>query len=170
MIGDVTTARNQAAEHQVQSRAEGHPNHTSAATYERVLLRPPGGHEHAFRSPHQHFRSTSNSRLTLQRRRHLRCATNKRGLRESSQSAPSNLDLSAVIRLAHGKVKQTEGVSGQNRITRGKVVEPYPSIANPDHTWRHIVSYVGPCSKLSPLVVDLDRLTIGELTRICVDR
>src|SRR6185312_9338429 len=38
------------AEHQVQPKScaiaqpkpEGHPNHTSAATYERVLLRPPG--------------------------------------------------------------------------------------------------------------------------------
>jgi hypothetical protein len=46
----VTTARNQAAEHQVQPKScaiaqpkpEGHPNHTSAATYERVLLRQLG--------------------------------------------------------------------------------------------------------------------------------
>jgi hypothetical protein len=74
----------------------------------------------------------------------------------------------AIIRLTDRKVKQTESVSGQNRIARCEVIEPDPSIANPDHTWRHVVSDVGPCSKLSPLVVDLDRITVGKLTRICV--
>jgi hypothetical protein len=66
-------------------------------------------------------------------------------------------------------VKQTESLSGQYRIARCEVIEPDPSVANPDHTWGHIVSDVGPCPKLSTLIVNLDRITIGELTGICVD-
>jgi hypothetical protein len=46
---------------------------------------------------------------------------------------PSNFDLCAIIRLTDGEVKQTEGVSGQNRFARCEVIEPDPSIANPDH-------------------------------------
>ena len=89
--------------------------------------------------------------------------------RAQSPLTPSNLDLGAIIRLTDRKRKQTERVSGQNRIATCEVIEPDPSIANPDHTWAHVVSNVGLCPKLSPLIVNLDRITVGEPTRICVE-
>ena len=49
------------------------------------------------------------------------------------------------------------------------MIEPDPSIANPDHTWRHVVGDVGLCPKLSPLVVNLDRITAGQPSRYSVD-
>jgi len=57
--------------------------------------------------------------------------------------APSNLDLGAIICLADREWKQVESISGQNRIARCEVIEPYPSIANPDDTWRHVIGDVG---------------------------
>jgi WD40 repeat protein len=83
--------------------------------------------------------------------------------------APSDLDLGAIIRLTDRKRKQTESVSGQNRIARCEMIEPYPSVANPDYPRRHVVSDVGLCSKLSPLIVNLDRITAGQLSRISID-
>jgi len=55
-----------------------------------------------------------------------------------------NFDLGAVIRLANRERKQTESVPGQNRITRCELIEPDPSIANPDRTWRHVVGDMRP--------------------------
>jgi hypothetical protein len=82
---------------------------------------------------------------------------------------PSNLDLGAIICLANRKRKQTERVSGQNRIAGCEMIEANPSIANPDHTWRHVVGDVRLCPKLSPLIVNLDRITTGQLSRFSVD-
>src|SRR5262245_31702681 len=62
--------------------------------------------------------------------------------------AAPNLDQGAIIRLTHRKRKQTESVSGQHCITGGKVIEPDPSVANPDHTWWYVVSDVGFCPEL----------------------
>jgi hypothetical protein len=39
------------------------------------------------------------------------------------------------------------------------MIEADPSIANPDHTRRHIVGDVRLCPKLSPLIVNLDLIT-----------
>src|SRR5262249_29160428 len=60
-------------------------------------------------------------------------------------------------------------VSGQNRIARCEMIETDPSIANPDYTCWHVVSDMRLCPKLSPLVVNLDGITAGQLSRICVD-
>ena len=49
------------------------------------------------------------------------------------------------------------------------MIEADPSIVDPDHTWWHVVGDVRLCPKLSPLIVDLDRITVGDLSRICVD-
>jgi len=49
------------------------------------------------------------------------------------------------------------------------VIEAESSIANPDHAWWHVVGDVSLCPELSPLILDLERITIGELSRICVD-
>jgi len=49
------------------------------------------------------------------------------------------------------------------------VIEPDPSIANPDHTCRHVVGDVSLCPKLSPLIEDLDLIAVGQLPRISVD-
>jgi hypothetical protein len=43
-------------------------------------------------------------------------------LEERSPLDPSNLNFGAIICLADRERKQTEGVSGQHRITRGKVI------------------------------------------------
>jgi hypothetical protein len=75
----------------------------------------------------------------------------------------------AVIRLANRKWEQSESLSGQNRIARCEMIEPDPSIANPDHARWHVVGDMRLCPKLSPLIVNLDPITAGQLTRICVD-
>ena len=82
---------------------------------------------------------------------------------------PSNLDPNAIIRLTHRKRKQAESVSGQNRIARCKVIERDPSIANPDHPWWHVVRDMSLCPKLSLLIVNLDRITAGQLSRFSID-
>ena len=82
--------------------------------------------------------------------------------------ASSNLDLSAIICLTHREWKQTKSISGQNRIARREVIEADPSIADPDHTCWHVVGDVSFRPELSPLVVDLDLITIGQLSRFCV--
>src|SRR5262249_20620188 len=100
------------------------------------------------------------------------------GFRESARNicaracgllAPRDLDLSTILCLAHRKWKQTESVSGQNRIARCEMIEPDPSIANPDHTWWHVVGDMCPRPELPPLIVNLDRITAGQLSRISVD-
>src|SRR5262245_9010486 len=96
-----------------------------------------------------------------------RKATNRSG-QEQGSLGPSNFDLGAIICLADRERKQTESGSGQNCITRCEVVEPNPSIANPDHTRWHVVSDVRLCPKISPLVVDLDRISVGQLSRFSV--
>jgi hypothetical protein len=58
---------------------------------------------------------------------------------------------------------------GQNCIKRCEVIEPDPSIANPDRTRRHVVSDVGLCPELSPLIEDLNPITAGQLSRFSVD-
>src|SRR5262249_50728577 len=47
--------------------------------------------------------------------------------------------------------------------------ESNPSIANPDHTWWYVVGDMRLCPKLSPLVVNLDPITTGQLSRFSVD-
>src|SRR5262249_49287369 len=81
----------------------------------------------------------------------------------------SNLNLGAIICLADRERKQTESISGQNRITRCEMIEPDPSIPNPNHTRRHVVGDVGLCPELCPLIVNLDPITVGQLTCICGD-
>jgi len=49
------------------------------------------------------------------------------------------------------------------------MIEADPSIVDPDHTWWHVVGDVRLCPKLSPLIVDLDRITAGQLSHISVD-
>ena len=63
----------------------------------------------------------------------------------------------------------TTCVVGQNCIARCEMIEADPSIANPDHTWWHVVGDMSLCPKLSPLVVNLDRVTTGQLSRFSVD-
>src|SRR5262245_31744055 len=48
------------------------------------------------------------------------------------------------------------------------MIEPDPSIANPDHTWRHVVSDVGLCPKLSPFIEDLNLIAAGQLSLFSV--
>jgi hypothetical protein len=48
------------------------------------------------------------------------------------------------------------------------MIKTNPPIANPDHTWRHVVGDAGLGRKLAPLVVNFDRITVRKLTRICV--
>jgi hypothetical protein len=45
------------------------------------------------------------------------------------------------------------------------MIEADPSVANPDHTPRHIVGDVCLCPKLSPFIIDLDPITAGQLSR-----
>jgi hypothetical protein len=49
------------------------------------------------------------------------------------------------------------------------MIEPDPSVANPDHTWGHVVGDVSLCPELSPLIVDLDPIATGQLSLICID-
>src|SRR5262245_47045987 len=86
-----------------------------------------------------------------------------------SSLAPSNLDIRAIIGLADFKRKQTESFSGQYGIARGEMIEPDPSIANPDHTPWHVVGDMRLCPKLTQLIVDLDPITTGQLSRFSVD-
>src|SRR5262249_48796854 len=81
----------------------------------------------------------------------------------------SNRDLGAIICLTDRKWKQTKSISGQNRIARREMIEADPSIADPDHTWWHVVGDVSFCPELSALVVNLDPITVGQLSRFSVD-
>jgi len=49
------------------------------------------------------------------------------------------------------------------------MIEADPPIANPDYARRHVVGDVSLCPKLSPPIVDLDRITTGLLSRFSVD-
>ena len=81
--------------------------------------------------------------------------------RACSLLATSHLNLGAIICLADGERKQVKSVSGQNRIARCEMIEADPPVTNPDHTRRHVIGDVGLCPKLSPLIVNLDRITVG---------
>src|SRR5215468_4125034 len=89
--------------------------------------------------------------------------------RACSPLATSHLNLGAIICLADRERKQTESVSGQNRIARCEMVEPDPSIANPDHTRRNVVGDVSLCPELSPLIVNPSPIATGQLSRFSVD-
>jgi cytochrome P450 len=54
-----------------------------------------------------------------------------------------DLHSGAVIRSANRKWKHVESVSGQYRIPRCEMIKTNPPIANPDHTWRHVVGDAG---------------------------
>src|SRR5262249_35859963 len=49
------------------------------------------------------------------------------------------------------------------------MIEADPSIADPDRTWWHVVGDVSFRPELSPLVVDLDPINIGQLSHFSVD-
>src|SRR5215471_20240975 len=89
--------------------------------------------------------------------------------RACSPLATSHLNLVAIICLADRERKQAKSVSGQNRIARCEMIEPDPSIANPDHTRWHVVGDMRLCPKLPPLIVNLDRITAGQLSLVGVD-
>ena len=85
------------------------------------------------------------------------------GLPKSAESlSPSNLDLSAIIRLTYRKGKQSEGLSGQNRIVGCEVIEPDPFIADPDRTRRNVVGDVSLCPELSTLGLGLGHKTVSS--------
>ena len=48
-------------------------------------------------------------------------------------------------------------------MTRGEMIEADPSIANPDHTQRRVVSDVGLCAELSPFIEGPNLIAAGRV-------
>ena len=85
------------------------------------------------------------------------------GQRSVRALSPGDLYPGAVVRLTDRKRKQAESVSGYDWLARRKMIEADPSIANPDHTQRRVVSDVGLCAELSPFIEGPNLIAAGRV-------